>query len=125
MDHKRAWYLRNKERLKQEYREKNPVKDKVVKYISKENNKYIYNYDPAKRHEKHVRLYASQATIYKQQLRVEKIIPVKKEEVKKEYKIPIERKQKQDRQKIRKELTYEKDGRLFYNFNIIQRLNEC
>lgn len=93
----------------------------MVKYINKENNKYIYNYDPVKRHEKHMRLYTSQATIYKQQLRVEKIIPVKKEE----YKIPIERKQKQDRQKIRKELIYEKEGRLFYNFNIIQRLNEC
>ena len=147
MEYKKAWYERNKERLKQEYREKNPVKEKIVKYLYKDKNgKCIYEYDPAKRHEKHMRLYKSQATIYNQQERVERKArvvksPVKKEEykipilkltpmklppmkspVKKEYKIPIERIKKRERENIRQELTYEKDAKVFYNFNILHRL---
>jgi len=122
MSAKKAWYERNKERLKQEYREKHPVQTRKVKYQYKDKDgKYIYEYEPEKRHEKHVRLYKSQATIYKQQLRMEKREqPVQPVYV---YIPPVVRAIKKDRNKIRNELTYEKDGKVFYNFNILKRLS--
>jgi len=70
-----------------------------------------------------MRLYKSQATIYNQQERVERKARVVKSPVKKEeYKIPIERIKKRERENIRQELTYEKDTKVFYNFNILHRL---
>ena len=91
------------------------------------NAKERERYDKQKRHEKHLRVYQKREPRQRQEiaLRPKREPNQIREQFQKKWE---ERQRKEERKaelkKIRTELTYEKDGKIFYNFYIIRRLRE-
>jgi hypothetical protein len=81
-------------------------------------------YDPQKRHDKHLRVYHKRVRIKPEPQPRETPSDIRERFVKK-WEERVKQKERQEMlKKIRTETTYEKDGKLFYNFYIIRRLRE-
>lgn len=132
----KQYYIQNKERIRerQQIYEKGKGKEKIylrqreyrLEHKDHFNELERKRYDKQKRHEKHLKAYKVRERKTKTITKPVLVLPPEqKEHFKKKWEERQRKEElKSELKKIRTEHTYEKDGKLFYNFYILRRLRE-